>query len=183
MVMPQKAPLRPLTEQEERELQRVEKASSERVDVVRRAKALLAVSQNQTFSQAAAEAGFAEARSVSQLVERFNRQGLSALLIASGRGRKPTYTPDQRARMVQEIQRQPDREKDQTGTWSLLLLRDALRKEDFPHLAKETARVVLHEAGYRYQRTRTWCPTGSALRVRKSGSVVVKDPKTEEKKA
>jgi hypothetical protein len=43
MVMPQKHPLRALSGQEERELHRIVKASSERVDVVRRAKALLAV--------------------------------------------------------------------------------------------------------------------------------------------
>ena len=41
--MRQKEPLRTLNEREERELQRVVKASSERVDVVKRAQALLAV--------------------------------------------------------------------------------------------------------------------------------------------
>src|SRR5205823_6781210 len=111
--MPQKHPLRPLREQEERELCRIEKASSERVDVVRRARAIRAVAAKQTFPQAAAAAGFKEARSVSRLVERFNRQGLAALLIASGRGRKPTYTSEQQARIVQEVQRQPDRQEDQ----------------------------------------------------------------------
>jgi hypothetical protein len=40
MAQPQKEPLRALSEQEERELQRLVKASSERLDVVRRAKAL-----------------------------------------------------------------------------------------------------------------------------------------------
>jgi len=40
MAQPQKEPLRALSEQEERELQRVVKASSERLDVIRRAKAL-----------------------------------------------------------------------------------------------------------------------------------------------
>lgn len=180
--MPQKHPLRPLTEQEERELRRIEKASSERVDVVRRVRALLSVADQQTFSQAAASAGFAEARSVGHLVERFNQQGLAALLIASGRGRKPTYTSEQRERILQEVQRSPDREKDQTATWSLILLRDALRKGALPHIAKETVRVVLYEAGYSYQRTRTWCRTGYALRVRKSGSEIVSDPKAEEKK-
>jgi hypothetical protein len=73
MPMPQKYPLRPLREQEEQELRRIDKASSERVDVVRRARALLAVAAKQTFSQAASSAGFKEARSVSQLVECFNR--------------------------------------------------------------------------------------------------------------
>ncbi len=182
MSMPQKHPLRSLTEQEERELRRIEKASSERVDVVRRAKAILAVAEKQNFPQAAATAGFKEARSVSQLVERFNQRGLVALLIASGRGHKPTYTSEQHERILIEVQREPDREKDQTATWSLMLLRGALRKSDLPHIAKETIRQVLHEAGYRYQRTRTWCRTGYALRVRKSETVTVSDPKTLEKK-
>jgi len=41
---------------------------------------------------------------------------------------------------------------------------------------------VLHESGYRYQRTRSWCRTGYALRKRKSGTVMVYDPETPEKK-
>jgi len=57
MPMPQHHPLRRLTEQEEQELRRIEKASSERVDVVRRARALLAVATTQTFPQAASSAG------------------------------------------------------------------------------------------------------------------------------
>jgi transposase len=177
-----KHPLRPLSEQEERELQRIVKASSERIDVARRAKALLAVAASRSFPQAAAVAGFAEARSVRELVERFNAHGLAALSIAAGRGRKPTYTSEQQARILAEVKRQPDREKDQTATWSLLLLRDVLRKTDLPHIAKETIRQVLHENGYRYQHTRTWCRTGYALRVRKSGTVTVYDVETPEKK-
>ncbi|HET8853518.1 MAG TPA: hypothetical protein VFN02_13430, partial [Ktedonobacteraceae bacterium] len=42
---------------------------------------------------------------------------------------------------------------------------------------------VLHEAGYRFGKTRTWCPTGTAIRVRKAGTVTVKDPKAQEKNA
>jgi transposase len=180
--MPQKHPLRPLTEQEEQELRRIEKASSERVDVVRRARALVAVAAQQSFAQAASSAGFKEARSVSELVERFNKQGLAALLIANGRGRKPTYTSQQQARILAEVQRQPDREKDQTATWSLMTLRQALRKTDLPHIAKETIRQVLHASGYSSQRTRTWCRTAYALRKRKSGTVTTYDEQTPQKK-
>ena len=182
MVQLQKPPLRPLSGQEEQELRRVVKASSERVDVVRRARALLAVAASQTFPQAAAAAGFAEARSVRTLVKRFNEHGLAALSIAVGRGRKPTYTSAQQARILAEVARTPDRQEDQTATWSLSLLRTALRATDLPHIASETIRQVLHESGYTYQRTRTWCRTGYALRVRKSGTVTVYDPETPEKK-
>jgi transposase len=81
-----------------------------------------------------------------------------------------------------EVQRTPERKEDQTATWSLSLLRKALRATDLPHIANETIRQVLHENGYSYQRTRTWCRTGYALRVRKSGTVTVYDLETPEKK-
>lgn len=182
MAQPQKQPLRSLSEQEERELRRIIKASSERIDVARRARAVLAVAAKQSFPQAALVAGFAEARSVSELIERFNEHGLAALSIAAGRGRKATYTSEQQARILAEMQRTPDRQEDQTATWSLLLLRQALRQEALPHIAKETIRQVLHASGYSYQRTRTWCRTGYARRVRKSGTVTVYDLETPEKK-
>ena len=182
MAQPQKHPLRPLSKQEEQELHRIVKASSERIDVAQRARALLAVAAKQSFAQAAGVAGFKEARSVGKLVKRFNAHGLAALSIAAGRGGKPTYTSEQKASILAEVQREPDRKADQTATWSLLLLRGALRKRGLPHIAKETIRQVLHEHGYSFQRTRTWCRTGYAERKRKSGTVTTYDEQTPEKK-
>jgi transposase len=182
MAQPQKEPLRALSEQEERELQRLAKATSERLDVGRRAKALRAVARGKPFTEAAREAGLKSGDGVGKLVKRFNAGGLAALSIAAGAGRKPTYTSQQRARIVMEVQREPDRQEDQTATWSLMTLRQALRKTDLPDIAGETIREVLHEAGYRYQRTRTWVRTGYALRVRKSGTVTTYDEQTPEKK-
>ena len=49
-------------------------------------------------------------------------------------------------------------------------------------MARETIRQVLHEAGYSYQRTRSWIRTGYALRKRKSGTVTTYDEQTPEKK-
>jgi transposase len=92
------------------------------------------------------------------------------------------YTSEQRARVLTEVQREPDRQEDQTATWSLMLLRGALRRAGLPHIAAETIREVLHEAGYSFQQTRTWCRTGYALRKRKSGTVLVYDVETLEKK-
>jgi transposase len=171
-----------LSEQEERELHRIVKASSERRDVARRARALLSVAAKQSFVQAAGVAGFQEARSVGKLVKRFNAHGLAALSIAAGRGGKPIDTSAQQARILAEVQRTPDRKEDQTATWSLALLRKALRATDLPHIANETIRRVLHESGSSFQRTRTWCRTGYALRKRKSGTVTVYDLETPEKK-
>jgi transposase len=182
MAQPQKDPLRALSEQEERALRRMVKATSERLNVIRRAKALLAVAAGQPFTQAARRAELKSGDGVGKLVKRFNIHGLAALSIAGGRGGKPIYTSTQRARVLAEVQRTPDRKADQTATWSLSLLRKALRATDLPHIASETIRQVLHDSGYSFQRTRTWCRTGYALRVRKSGTVTVYDVETPEKK-
>lgn len=182
MAQPQKHPLRAVSEQEERELQRLVKASSERLDVVRRAKALLAVAAGQPFTQAAHEAGLKSGDGVGKLVKRFNEHGLAALSIAAGAGRKPTYTSQQQARILAQVQRPPERREDGTASWSLSTLQQALRKTDLPEIARETIRQVLHEAGYRFQQTRTWCRTGYALRKRKSGTVTTYDEQTPEKK-
>jgi hypothetical protein len=136
-------PLRALTQEEEQALQRTAKATSERVDVVKRAKAILAVQASQSYTQAAREAGYKSGDSVSQLVERFNQQGLAALQIAPERGRKETYTLLERERIVEEFRRAPDPENDQTATWSLMTQRSALRKEALPTVGASTIREVL----------------------------------------
>lgn len=182
MATPQKEPLRALTTEEQTILERIAKASSERVDRVRRAIALLAVARGQPFVQAAREAGFRSATTVANLVERFNRCGRAALTIASGRGRKRTYDGDDRSHIVATAQRPPDRRTDGTATWSLTTLQRTLRQDAFPKLGATTIRRVLEAAGSSYQRTRTWCPTGTAQRKRKAGVVTVVDAQTEEKR-
>ena len=57
-----------------------------------------------------------------------------------------------------------------------------LRRAGLPQVGTSTIRRVLQDAGSSYQRTRTWCPTGTAQRKRKSGVVTVIDPNTEEKR-
>jgi transposase len=177
----QKIALRPLSQIEQQALQRVAKASSERVDAVKRAKALLAVREGKTLTQAGMSAQLSR-EGVSQLVERFNQRGLAVLVIAPGRGRKPLYDAEVRARVVQEVRRQPDRLSDQTATWSLKLLERALRRAGLPSIGATTIGRILHEEGYSLQRDRTWCDTGTAYRVRKEGVYRVHDPETQKKK-
>jgi transposase len=176
-----KIALRPLSEAEQHALQRVAKASSERVDAVKRAKALLAVAEGKTLTQAGGSAGLSR-EGVSQLIERFNQRGLAVLVIASGRGCKPTYGAEARARVVQEVRRQPDRLNDQSATWSLKLLQRALRRAGLPTIGSTTIGRILHEEGYSLQRDRTWCETGTAYRVRKDGVYRVRDPQAQKKK-
>lgn len=179
---PQKEPLRPLNEQEQQALLRIAKATAERMDVIKRARALLAVANGQGFSQAAREAGFASGDTVCHLVARFNHQGLRALLVAPGRGRKPTYTQQQRSHILATLESEPRRNEDGSASWSLSLLQQRLREASLPRVGASTIRRTLQQTGYTYGRSRTWCQTGTVLRKRKAGVVHVHDPKTEEKK-
>src|SRR5260221_6074898 len=129
MVRPQREPLRPLPPHEAATLQHLVKATSERHDRRQRASALLAVAAGAPFGDAARQAGYREADSVSQLVARFNQHGLAALDIARGRGHPPTYGPAERARILAMLQRPPQRRAGGTATWSLGLLGRALRQE------------------------------------------------------
>jgi transposase len=178
---PQEA-LRAVTEDERRALERLQRAGSARIDRVRRATAILAVAKGKPLVVAARQAGLRSGSTVAGLVGRFNRQGLGALRIAAGRGRKPTYDAAARGAIVATAQRPPDRRLDGTGTWSLSTLQRSIRREALPQVGATTIRRVLADAGSSYQKSRTWCPTGTAQRRRKAGVVTVTDPRTEEKR-
>jgi len=181
MAAAQKAPLRMLSATEQQALEQIARASSERADHVRRARVLLAVAAGARFTGAAATAGYRSGDSVAHLVARFNARGLAALRIAGGRGRLAMYDTAARAQVVARAQQPPQREVDGTGTWSLTTLQRAVQREGLP-MSRSTIARVLRAAGSTPQRSRTWCPTGTALRKRKSGVVQVTDPQTEEKK-
>ena len=184
MARPQKEPLRPLSAAEAAQLQRSARASSERHDRRQRAQALVAVASGASFQAAAQQVGYRRSGTVSAVVARCNQQGLAALDIARGRGHPPTYGPAERARILAMLQRPPQRRADGTATWSLVLLERALRQEaaGLEQLSATTIREVLRAAGYTFQGTRSWCPTGTARRRRARGVVTVVDPEAERKR-
>jgi transposase len=176
-------PLRPLTEAERQQVATLVRARSERVDVQQRAVALLAVADGQSCEAAARRAGYAHGYTVSRLIQRVNARGLAALEIAPGRGRKPTYPASDRQRILDTLQEAPERVQDQSATWSLTLLQRRLRASGLPQVSRDTIHQTLRQAGYSWQRTRSWCPTGTARRKRKRGVVTVTDPAAEQKRA
>jgi transposase len=178
-------PLRPLTEEEREVLTRISRASSEPASQVARAKALLAVADGKTYTEAAHAAGRRAGDAVSHLVSRFNREGLAALAPRHGGGAPLIYGSSERERILCEARRTPDRERDGTATWSLTTLQQALRQapDGLPQVSTYTILLVLHEAGFSWQTSRTWCETGKVKRKRKSGVVEVTDPDTEPKKS
>ena len=185
MTRRQKDPLRPLTEEERELLVRISRSHAEPAAHVARAKALLAVADGKSYTQAAKSAGRRSGDAVSDLVSRFNREGMAAIEPRHGGGPRITYTAKERERILKEARRAADREADGSGTWSLSTLRKALRQADegLPEVSTYTIWKVLREAGFSWQRTRSWCETGRVKRKRKSGEVVeVTDPDAEAKK-
>ncbi len=179
-----KDPLRPLTDEEHTVLTQISRASSEPASHVARATALLAVAAGHSYTAAAQFVGCRVGDTVATWVARFNREGLAALAPRHGGGATTIYGSAERDRIVREFHRSPDREQDGTASWSLSTLRRALRRapDGLPHISTFTIWCVLHDAGLTWQRTRTWCPTGTAVRKRKSGPTVVNDPDTAPKK-
>src|SRR6266568_180768 len=113
--------MRQLTQHEREEFSRKAISSSERMDVVKKAKAILAVADGFTLTEAGKQAEMSR-EEISQLLKRFDQRGLEVLVIAPGRGRKPTYTTQDHEQILQEVQRHPNWETDQGIVWSLPLL-------------------------------------------------------------
>jgi len=175
-------PLRALTDSEREQIAAIVRARSERGDLRQRALALAAVADGLSVASAARRAGYTKGSTVTRLVRRFNARGLAAVEIAPGRGRTATYQAADRQQILDVLQQPPEREADHSATWSLTLLQRRLRASGLPQVSRDTIHQTLRQAGYTYQRTRTWCLTGTARRQRKAGTVTVVDPEAEPKK-
>jgi len=184
MTRRQKDPLRPLTAEEREVLERLSRAQSEPASHVARAKALLAVADGESYTAAARAAGRRSDDAVSQLVSRFNREGLAAIEPGHGGGPPVVYGVEERKRILSELKRQPEREQDGTATWSLSTLQQALREapDGLPKVSTYTIWCVMHDAGWTCQQDRTWSQTGTVVRKRKGVAVEVTDPEAEAKK-
>ena len=184
MSRPQKEPLRALSQEERLQLQALVRAWNEPAAHVARARVLLALADGSSFTEAAKAAGRRSGDGVAKLVVRFNALGLAAIARRPQPGRAPTYDAAAHARILAEARRAPEPAQDGTATWSLSTLQRALRRapDGLPRVSPYTIRTVLGQAGLRYGRTRSWCPTGKVLRKRKAGIVEVSDPDADAKK-
>jgi transposase len=165
-------------------LERLGRSQTAPTAQVARAKALLAVAAGHQFTEAARLAGRKSGDAVAHLVARFNQEGLAAVVSRHGGGQPKRYTQREQNRILQEVERVPDREADGTATWSLTTLQRALRQapDGLPGISTATIWSVLYEAGLAWGQDRSWCQTGTAIRQRKGGPVTVTDPDARAKK-
>jgi transposase len=175
----QKDPLRAVSDEERTALSRLSRSRSAPAAQAARARALLAVADGQSYTTAARLVGRRTGDTVARWVARFNEDGPSAVAPRHGGGHRIRYGDAEQRRILAEVARPPDRARDGTATWSLSALRAALRRADdgLPGVSTYTIGRALHAAGFRWQRSRTWCETGVAVRKRKrDGIVTVADP-------
>jgi transposase len=180
-----KDPLRALTDDEVAVLTQLSRSKSESATRVARAALILAVARGDDYQKAAEAIGRRSGDAVSHLVARFNSEGWAALDPRHGGGTVPVYDQTLRERILREARRPPTPEADGTASWSLNTLQKALRSapDGLPKVSTYTIWQVLHQAGASPQKTRSWCPTGTVVRKRKAGPVVVTDPDTTPKKS
>jgi transposase len=160
-------------------LSRLSRSRSAPAAQVARARALLAVADGRSYTTAAQLAGRRTGDTVARWVAGFNREGLAAVVPRHGGGHRIRYGGAEQRRILAEVARPPDRARDGTATWSLTTLRAALRRAEdgLPGVSTYTIGRTLHAAGFRWQKSRTWCETGVAVRRRKrDGIVTVSDP-------
>ncbi len=163
-------------------LSRSHRAPAAEVD---RARALLAIADGARYTAAAHRVGRGHTETISAWVSRCNQEGLAAVRPHQGGGPRIRYGAREQQRILAEWARSPEREQDGTATWSLSLLQKALRRapDGLPQVSTFTIWRTLHEAGVSWQKSRTWCATGEALRRRKRGLVRVSDPDAAVKKS
>jgi transposase len=180
----QKNPLRPVTAEERAVLGQICRAQNEPASHVARARALLYVANGGSYETAAKLVGRCCGDVVAQWAARFNVEGVAALQPKHGGGAQIVYGVAEQKRILAEARRIPDRERDGTATWSLTTLRRALRtaEDGLPTVSTYTIWLALREAGWSWQKDRSWCETGKVKRKRKAGVVEVTDPDATAKK-
>jgi transposase len=184
MTRRRKDPLRSLTDEERDVLEQISRSHSEPASHVARSKIVLSVADGKTYAEAAQAAGRKARQAVSELISRFNQEGIAAIEPRHGGGPARTYGAAERERIMAEMRRSPDPEQDGTKTWSLTTLQRALRQapDGLPKVSTHTIWLVLHEAGWSWQKNRSWCDTGTVKRKRKGKTVEVTDPDATPKK-
>lgn len=97
------------------------------------------------------------AKSIRKWINRFNAQGVCALTKQpKSPGRKPTFTPEQRQKMVELAQRSPHSLGKPFTSWSLSKLVAHLQEAEQLRISKSWLSQILKQNGLSPQRAKRW---------------------------
>lgn len=147
--------VRDLTNEEGNRLQKTARKNTDGVKV-RRALVILASAQKMKVPEIA-ELYQLSQEHIRKLIHRFNKEGMEAIRPRYNGGRPRTFTPEQRADIIELAQIPPKVLGMPFTQWSLSKLKEAAEKKKIVRsISIETIRCILDEVNITYQHTKTW---------------------------
>jgi len=150
--------VRALTEEERTKIERLSRAQTAPVRLARRAQIIQLGADHLTVPTIAARLDLSE-KAVREWVQRFNQAGLDGLEDAPRSGRPPTYTEEERSRVIAKARSLPPQptegEIPPTCHWTLDRLQGELAKDGLP-IKRSQIRRMLKAEHIAWQKPRTW---------------------------
>ncbi len=153
--MPKRIKLRPLTNEERIQLEKLSRSATESHRIVERAKMILLAYQGMPVRQIASKMD----RSVMAVylrLRRFDEEGIAGLQDKPGKGRKPTYTEAERGQMIALARTDPDKLGLPFGHWTLDRLVAYLHNNDQIGVSRAQLARILQAEGLRWYQEKTY---------------------------
>lgn len=153
--MPKVIALRELRQEEKEELSKRSRSRTAAKRTVDRAKIILLRDRGKRPCEIARELD-CEADTIALWVKRFNDKGVSGLEDEPGRGRRATYSEEQRGQMMAVARSNPQQLGQPYGYWSLRRLAQYLRESYDLKVSKSHLERILEEEGLRWYQEKTY---------------------------
>jgi transposase len=148
-------PLRPLTDDEVRAIDRLARSRTEPARTVERAQIVWRARRGARVPAIARALGITEA-TVRTWLKRFNAEGVAGLADASRSGRPPTYTADEVGEVIAASLTKPDALGLPFGSWTLDRLTAYLHEQKGLAIGRTRIGEILRTEGLRWRTHETW---------------------------
>ncbi len=147
--------LRELTSEEERVIGKLARSQSASKRLVERAKIIQLAKEGQTIPQIVQQLQLSEPM-VRKWWKRFEQQGLAGLEDAPRPGAPPTYTPENKARVLEAALMRPTDLGLAFNSWTFERLAAYVHEHLGIHMQKTRIFEILQEEGLRWRKQETW---------------------------
>ena len=146
--------VRPLTEEERRQIQALLRSSD--AATYRHARVVLLSSQGQKVSAVMRAVGVSD-RWVREMIHRFNQHGVRSLPRRKAPGAQPICDERTRTALVELLRRSPTEFGIESRLWTGAELATIAQQQGIaPAMSARTARREIRRAGYRWQQAKRW---------------------------